>query len=149
MASRPGSSGRPGVVTLVEGSVLRSAASHARLVFLATVATAAVLGAIVLTPWFGPLWGFVLGLAAGFVLGLLAGAVVAVWPVLRVLWHWSAEITLCLLLVSGRPGCQRARPRWCRCWPWSLWPRPCSGFRGCVAGCGRGCGARLCGTDCG
>jgi hypothetical protein len=71
------------------------------LVFLATVATAAVLGAIVLTPWFGPLWGFVLGLAAGFVLGLLAGAVVAVWPVLRVLWHWSAEITLCLLLVSG------------------------------------------------
>jgi hypothetical protein len=89
------------VVTLVEGNAMRTASAKARMVFLSVTAVAAVLGAIVLTPWFGPAWGFLTGGAAGFVLGLVVGCVVAVWPVLRVLWHWSAEITLCLLLVSS------------------------------------------------
>ena len=91
----------PDVVTLVERSALRTAADRARLVFLTVTAVGAVLGAIVLAPWLGPLWGVVVGGAAGFVLGLFAGAVVAVWPVLRVLWHWSAEIAVCLLLAGG------------------------------------------------
>jgi hypothetical protein len=98
---RSSSSSVPGVVTLVEGTAMRSAASRARLVFLTTTAIAAVLGAIALTPWLGPAWGFVIGGGVGFVLGLLAGMVTAIWPVLRVLWHWAAEITLCLLLVSA------------------------------------------------
>jgi hypothetical protein len=80
---------------------MRTASAKARLVFLIVMAVGAVLGAIVLTPWFGPLWGLLVGGAAGFALGLLAGAVVAVWPVLRVLWHWSAEMTLGLGLVVG------------------------------------------------
>jgi hypothetical protein len=101
MAQSRGSTTTSNVVTLVEGGVLRSAAAHARLVFLATTAVAAVVGAIVLTPWRGPAWGFVIGGGLGFVLGLVAGSVVAVWPLLRVLWHWSVEITLCLVLVSG------------------------------------------------
>jgi hypothetical protein len=60
-----------------------------------------VLTAIVVTPWLGLAWSLALGIAAGIVLGLVSGAVVAVWPVLRVLWHWSTEITACLLLVCG------------------------------------------------
>jgi hypothetical protein len=63
-------------------------------------AIGAVLGAIVGAPWVNPLWGFVLGGVAGFVVGLVAAGVVAVWPVLRVLWHWAAEITATLLVVS-------------------------------------------------
>jgi hypothetical protein len=89
-----------GVVTLVERSAMRTAADRARLVFLTVTAVGAVLGAIVLAPRLGPLWGLVVGGAAGFVLGLIAGALVAVWPVLRVLWHWSAEIAVCLMLVA-------------------------------------------------
>jgi hypothetical protein len=89
------------VVTLVEGGAMRTASAKARIVFLTVTAVLAAVGAIVLTPWFGPLWGFVIGCGVGFVLGLIAGCVVAVWPVLRVLWHWSTEITVGLLLVSG------------------------------------------------
>ena len=85
-------------MTLVEVGAMRTAANRARLVFLTVTASSAVLGAIVAAPRFGPLWGLVVGGAAGFLLGLVAGAVVAVWPVLRVLWHWSAEIAVCLVL---------------------------------------------------
>jgi hypothetical protein len=88
-------------VTLIEASAMRTASAKARLVFLTVTAVGAVLGAIVSTPWLGPLWGLVVGGAAGFALGLVAGAVVAVWPVMRVLWHWSAEITSALTLVAG------------------------------------------------
>jgi hypothetical protein len=95
------SSQGPGVVTLVEGSALRSAAGRARLVFLSVTASLAVLGAVVLTPWLGPAWGLLLGGVAGFGLGLLLGVMVWVWPVLRVLWHWSAEISTVLVLVAG------------------------------------------------
>jgi hypothetical protein len=88
------------VVTLVEENAFRSAATRARLVFLTVTWVGAVVGAIVLTPWHGPLWGLVLGGAAGFVLGLVSGSLVAAWPVLRVLWHWSAEMATVLALVS-------------------------------------------------
>src|SRR5262245_56595767 len=90
-----------GVVTLVEGSALQTAATRARLVFVSVTAATAVLGAIVLTPWLGPLWGLVIGGLAGSVLGLVVAGVVAVWPVLRVLWHWSGEISVCVLLAAG------------------------------------------------
>jgi hypothetical protein len=100
------------VVTLVEGSALRSAAGRARLVFLTTTVVAAVIGAIVLTPSLGPAWGFVIGGGIGFVLGLVAGTVTATWPVLRVLWHWAAEITVCLLLVSGSTWLSSATAQW-------------------------------------
>jgi hypothetical protein len=100
MSRSPDGSSMSDVVTLVERSSLRTAADRARLVFLTVTAGGAVLGAIVLTPWLGPLWGVVLGGAAGFALGLAAGTVVAVWPVLRVLWHWSAEITVALAAVA-------------------------------------------------
>jgi hypothetical protein len=89
------------VVTLIETSAMRTASAKARLVIMSVTAVSALVGAIVLTPWWGPLWGLVVGGAAGFALGLVAGAVVAVWPVLRVLWHWSAEITFALGLVAG------------------------------------------------
>jgi hypothetical protein len=89
-----------GMVTVVEGGVFRSARIRARLTVVILSVTGGVLGAIVGAPTVKPLWGLVIGLGIGIVIGLLAGAVVAVWPVLRVLWHWSAEITAMLLVTS-------------------------------------------------
>ncbi len=101
MASRDSGLAGASVVTLVEGSSFRSASGRARLVFVAVTAAGGVLGAVVLTPLYGPAWGLVLGGAAGFGAGLLLGATVAVWPVLRVMWHWSAEISALLALAAG------------------------------------------------
>jgi hypothetical protein len=51
---------------------------------------------------FHPLWLAIgIGALGGLVLGLLAGLVVRAWPVLRVLWWWSMEITAGVLVVGG------------------------------------------------
>ena len=94
-------SARPGVVTLVEGSAFRPYAIRARLTFIITTVVGAVLGAIALGPVVNPLWGLVVGGAVGLVLGAAAGAVIYVWPVLRALWHWAAEIVAGLALVTA------------------------------------------------
>jgi hypothetical protein len=84
------------VVSLAEGNAFRTYAARARLAFLALTTSGAVLGAIVLAQRFDPAWGFLLGGVAGFLVGLVVGCVIAVWPLLRVLWHWATEITLVL-----------------------------------------------------
>jgi hypothetical protein len=88
------------MVSVVEGGVFRSARIRARLTLVILAVTGGVLGAIVGAPTINPLWGLAIGLGVGIVLGLAAGAVVAVWPVLRVLWHWATEITTLFLLAS-------------------------------------------------
>jgi hypothetical protein len=89
------------MVSVVEGGVFRSARIRARLTVVILGVTGGVLGTIVGAPTVNPLWGLAIGLGVGIVVGLLAGAVVAVWPVLRVLWHWCAEITTLLVLTSA------------------------------------------------
>ena len=60
------------------------------------VVTTAVLSVFV------PLWAAVLiGAGVGLVFTLAAWIVVRVWPVLRVLWWWSVEITTSVFVVGG------------------------------------------------
>jgi hypothetical protein len=89
---------RAGEVTLVETPVSRAFARKARVTFFAVgIATTAVtvVGLHHRDPALAVLVGVVVGAVAGFV----AGAGVVVWPVVRVLWHWSAEITAAVLLL--------------------------------------------------
>jgi hypothetical protein len=83
-----------GAVTLVETPVSRSYARKARIAFI--VVGLAVWGATlaVLSLRMNLLLSIVLGLLLGVCLGFAVAVVVRIWPVLRLLWHWSVEIGL-------------------------------------------------------
>src|SRR5262249_37867249 len=100
-ASRAGLFGslRPGAVTIVEPPVSRAYARRARVTFYAvTIATLLTTG-VVVRHW-QPAEAVGIAFGAGIVAGLLAAVAVLVWPVVRVLWHWAAEIAAGLLLLG-------------------------------------------------
>src|SRR5215467_3128045 len=90
---------RPGAVTIVDAPVSRAYARKARITFYAvTIATLLTTG-VVMRHW--PAAEAVgVSFGAGLVAGILAAVAVVVWPVVRVLWHWSAEIAAGLLLLG-------------------------------------------------
>jgi hypothetical protein len=92
---------RPGAVTLVETPVSRTYARKARLTFYVVAAVVALVSAVAWSHHYPPVVGLILGVLLGAVVGFVAGAVVLAWPVLRVLWHWAAEISLGVGLVFG------------------------------------------------
>src|SRR5437588_2158432 len=90
-----------GAVTVVETPVSQSYARKARIAFLAVAAAVWVSVTAVLAV-FTALWlAMLVGILAGFLCGLVVAVVVRVWPVLRVLWWWSTEITVAVLVVLG------------------------------------------------
>jgi hypothetical protein len=90
-----------GAVTLVEAPVSRSYAQKARVAFSVVGVLTAMVSAAVLLLWLHPLVAVALALVTGFVVGLVVGLVVRAWPVLRVLWWWSLELTLLTGLTVG------------------------------------------------
>jgi hypothetical protein len=97
-----GSSDMPeGVVALVDAPVAKAYARKSQVAFFVTAALVGVPAAAVLSRVMSPVAGVVLGLFAGALFGVMVALLVAAWPVLRVVWHWAAEITLALLLVVG------------------------------------------------
>jgi hypothetical protein len=106
-------SGSPvGAVTLVETPVSQWYIKRARLAFICVslgcwAAVSAVASA------FLALWVAVaLGLAVGVSLGLVSALVVRAWPVLRVLWWWSLEITAVAVVVTAAALLLRVWPWW-------------------------------------
>ena len=92
---------RPGEVTLVDADSHRASERRARLAFWVVGPVVTVLAGAVLAHRFNPVGGLLLGAVVGAACGLVAAGAALAWPVLRVLWHWSAEILLGLLLVVG------------------------------------------------
>jgi len=90
-----------GAVTVIDAPVSLSYARKARITFLTVAAAVAASTAMVLAVFAHPVLAVLLGIAAGLVCGFVAAALVRVWPVLRVLWWWSIEITVSALLVLG------------------------------------------------
>jgi hypothetical protein len=88
-----------GAMTLVETPSSRSYARKARLAFYVVTAVVGGIAAIVLSVRVHPIAAAVLGVLLGAVAGFVVAAVVRAWPVLRALWHWSAEIVLGLVAV--------------------------------------------------
>ncbi|WP_285554129.1 hypothetical protein [Actinoplanes regularis] len=99
-------------MALVETPVSRWYVKRARLAFICVslgvwAAVTAVASA------FMPLWAaMLLGLVAGVVIGLVAAVLVRVWPVLRVLWWWSLEITIAAVVVAVPSVLLRVMPWW-------------------------------------
>jgi len=88
---------RTSAVAMVEPPVSRSYARKARVAFFAV---AVPVGAVVAVSWWvdsPAILGLLVGLLAGGAAGLAAAVVVRVWPVLRVLWHWTGEIAVVVL----------------------------------------------------
>jgi hypothetical protein len=96
-----------GTVALVEPPVSASYAMRARVAFFAVSAGVGLLGSAVLAAAMNPVKAVALGVLAGMTAGLVVGVLVRVWPVLRVLWWWSMEITAAVLLVGGSSALAR------------------------------------------
>jgi hypothetical protein len=89
-----------GAVTIVETPVSQWYVRRARIAFLTVTTGAAVVAAVLLAAFIPPLWAVALAVFVGGLSGLLAGALVRAWPVLRVLWWWSLEITIAAIAVT-------------------------------------------------
>ncbi|MFC0528199.1 hypothetical protein [Phytohabitans kaempferiae] len=92
---------RGGSVTIVESGVARSFVRRAVIAFFVVTAVVGLLSATVASHYMHPILGAIVGVFIGGLVGALVGAFVIAWPVLRVLWHWAAEIGLGLGLVYG------------------------------------------------
>src|SRR3954447_8676298 len=86
-----------GAVSLVDTPVSQSYARKARIAFLGVWVVAGVVAAGVFAAFTSPIIAFLLGVIAGLLCGLVVAAGVWAWPVVRVAWWWSMEITLLLL----------------------------------------------------
>jgi hypothetical protein len=88
-----------GAVAVVEAPVSISYARKARITFLTVTVVVAAVTAMVLAVFAHPVLAVLIGILTGLVCGFVAAVLVRVWPVLRVLWWWSPEITLGVLVV--------------------------------------------------
>jgi hypothetical protein len=86
---------------VIEAQVHRSFARNARLAFVITAVVVALLSMTVLAERMHPIIAAIVGSLIGAVVGAMVWALVRLWPILRLLWWWSAEITLALVAVYG------------------------------------------------
>ncbi|RAO37064.1 hypothetical protein ONO23_01511 [Micromonospora noduli] len=89
-----------GTVTVIEAKVHRSSARNARLAFVLTAVIVGLLSAVVAASSVHPILGLFIGAAIGIPCGALAWLLVRIWPVIRLLWWWSTEIVLAVLLLA-------------------------------------------------
>jgi hypothetical protein len=101
-----------GTVTLVETPVSHWYARRARLAALVVGLSVDVLVTAVASVFVALLWAVLLGVLGGIVFAVVAGLLVRVWPVLRVLWWWSFEITAAVLVVGGWVALAHAATWW-------------------------------------
>jgi hypothetical protein len=92
---------RSGTITMIEEPVRRSAARTAKIVACVTFVAVGLLSATVLSGRFHPIIALFVGALTGLVAAFIVGSVVITWPVLRVIWWWSIEITAAVALVVG------------------------------------------------
>ncbi|MFJ8686356.1 hypothetical protein [Micromonospora wenchangensis] len=90
-----------GTVTVIEAKVHRSSARNARMAFILTAVIIGVLAAVVAAAYVHPIIALFIGAAVSVPCGALAWLLVRIWPVLRLLWWWTPEIVLALLLLTG------------------------------------------------
>ncbi|MCF0092096.1 hypothetical protein [Micromonospora sp. MH99] len=87
-------------VTVIEAKVHRSSARNARLAFVLTAVIVGLLSAVVAASSIHPILAVFVGALIGVPTGGLAWVLVRIWPVIRLLWWWSTEIVLSVLLLT-------------------------------------------------
>ena len=92
---------RSGTVTVIEEPVRRSSIRTAKIVFYVLWPVVGLLAATVLASKWHPILALAAGIGIGLAVALVVSAVVLIWPVLRVLWWWAAEISLAFGLVPA------------------------------------------------
>lgn len=90
-----------GTVTVIEARVHRSSARNAKVAFVLTAIIVGGLAAVVATSYLHPIVALLLGGLIGVTTGAFAWLLVRVWPVIRLLWWWSTEILLAVVLLTG------------------------------------------------
>ncbi|WP_050564813.1 hypothetical protein [Salinispora arenicola] len=90
-----------GTVTVIEARVHRSSARNAKVAFVLTAIIVGGLAAVVATSYLHPIVALLLGALIGVLTGGLVWLLVRVWPVIRLLWWWSTEILLAVVLLTG------------------------------------------------
>ena len=92
---------RSGTATVIEEPVRRSSIRTAKIVFYILWPVVGLLAATVLASRWHPIIALAAGILIGLAAALIVSAVVAVWPVLRVIWWWTPEIGLAFGLTAG------------------------------------------------
>jgi len=96
-----GRPGKSGTVHVIDTHVSKSYRQKALIAFTTTTFVVGLLAAVVISHDLHPVVGLILGLLLGAVCGVAVGALVAVWPILRVLVHWSVELVLAAGVLAG------------------------------------------------
>jgi hypothetical protein len=106
--------GRPvGTIALVDAPVSRTYAQKARISLFAGGAVGTAVAAMALSASGVSLWAAVpLGFVIGGVVGLSLALLVTAWPVLRVLWWWSVEIAVGVVVLGPAMWLGRVTAGW-------------------------------------
>ncbi|MEU4694328.1 hypothetical protein [Actinoplanes sp. NPDC023714] len=110
--SKRGFGRRSGTVTVIEQRVHRSAAENARFAFILTVIVTGLVSLVVAASYMHPLLALLLAVPIATVCGALVWAITRVWPVLRLIWWWTPEITGTVLLAWAWTGLAASTPAW-------------------------------------
>lgn len=92
---------RGGTVTVIEDRVSRSYARTAKVAFYVITVVVGLLAASVAASYWHPVIALFAGAAVGTLVALPVAAVIAIWPVLRVLWWWTPEILTAVAVLGG------------------------------------------------
>lgn len=90
-----------GTVTVIEQPVLRSYMRKAKAVFWVAWLAVGILATVVISRYWEPIVSLLAGAATGLVAAAIASSIIAVWPVLRVIWWWLPELALSAGLITG------------------------------------------------
>jgi hypothetical protein len=101
---------RSGTVTVIEQQVHRSSARNARMAFIITAVVVALLAMTVASDHMHPILAALVAAPIAAVSGALVWVLVRIWPVLRLLWWWSLEITTGLGFTYGWIALANATP---------------------------------------
>ncbi|MGI5519326.1 hypothetical protein ACQEUX_00020 [Micromonospora sp. CA-259024] len=88
-------------MTVIEAKVHRSSARNAKMAFILTAVIVGLLSAVVAASYWHPIVSLIVGALIGVPTGALAWLLVRVWPVIRLLWWWSLETLLAVVLLTA------------------------------------------------
>ncbi|MET8306057.1 hypothetical protein [Micromonospora sp. NPDC005173] len=88
-------------MTVIEAKVHRSSARNAKMAFILTAVIVGLLSAVVAASYWHPIVSLFVGALIGVPTGAAVWLLVRVWPVIRLLWWWSLETALAVLLLTA------------------------------------------------